>query len=93
MLIKRIAVLGGTGFVGRSLCNRLSALGYETKVLTRNREYNRDELILLPGLQLVQTDIYDQETLNTQLADCNAVVNLIGILNERGNSGKGFQKA
>ena len=93
MLIKRIAILGGTGFVGRSLCNRLSALGYETKVLTRNREYNREELILLPGLELVQIDIYDQDKLNHELSDCDAVVNLIGILNERGNSGKGFHKA
>ena len=38
MLIKRIAILGGSGFVGRSLCNRLSRDGYELKVLTRNRE-------------------------------------------------------
>ncbi|MEQ8288185.1 MAG: complex I NDUFA9 subunit family protein [Gammaproteobacteria bacterium] len=93
MLIKHIAVLGGTGFVGRSLCNRLSELGYEVKVLTRNREYNRDELILLPGLQLIEADIYDQGQLNDELAGCDAVINLVGILNERGNSGKGFHKA
>lgn len=93
MLIKRIAILGGTGFVGRSLCNRLSELGYELKVLTRNREYNREGLILLPGLQLVEADIFNQEQLNAELADCDAAINLIGILNEKGNSGKGFQKA
>ena len=34
MLIKRIAILGGTGFVGRSLCNRLSQEGYELKFYT-----------------------------------------------------------
>ena len=68
MLIKRIAILGGTGFVGRSLCNRLSELGYELKVLTRNREYNREVLILLPGLQLVEADIFNQEQLNAELA-------------------------
>lgn len=93
MLIKNIAVLGGTGFVGRSLCNRLSELGYGVKVLTRSREYNRDELILLPGLQLVEADIYDQAQLDSELAGCDAVINLVGILNERGNSGKGFHKA
>ncbi len=93
MIIRKIAVLGGTGFVGRSLCNRLSELGYEVKVLTRNREYNRDDLILLPGLQLVEADIYDQGQLDAALSDCDAAINLIGILNERGNSGRGFHKA
>ncbi len=93
MLIKRIAILGGTGFVGRSLCNRLAELGYELKVLTSNREYNRDELILLPGLQLIECNVHDQEQLTFQLSDCDAAINLVGILNEKGNSGKGFRKA
>ncbi len=92
MLIKRIAILGGTGFVGRSLCNRLSQEGYELKVLTRSREYNRDDLIVLPGLELIQTNIHDPEKLKLHLADCDAVINLIGILNEKGTSGKGFKK-
>ncbi len=90
MSIKHIAILGGTGFVGRSLCNRLSEEGYKLKILTRNREYNRDDLIVLPNLELVQTDIHDLKKLKTHLAGCDAVINLIGILNERGNNGKGF---
>ena len=92
MLIKRIAILGGTGFVGRSLCNRLSRDGYQMKVLTRNREYNRDNLILLPELELVETNVHDPEQLTRQLSGCDAVINLIGILNEKGNSGKGFKR-
>ncbi len=93
MLIKKIAILGGTGFVGRSLCNRLSQEGYELKVLSRSREYNRDDLIVLPGLELVQTNIHDPEKLKLNLSDCDAVINLVGILNEKGNSGKGFKHA
>ncbi|MCZ6802745.1 MAG: complex I NDUFA9 subunit family protein [Proteobacteria bacterium] len=91
MLINRIAILGGTGFVGHSLCNRLSEEGYELKVLTRSREYNRDNLILLPGLDLVEADVHDPEQLKHHLTDCDAVINLIGILNEKGNSGNGFR--
>lgn len=92
MLIKRIGILGGTGFVGQSLCNHLSGQGYELKVLTRSREYNRDNLILLPGLDLVRADVHDQAQLNHHFADCDAVINLIGILNEKGNNGKGFKQ-
>ena len=93
MLIKRIAVLGGAGFVGRSLCNRLSKEGYALRVLTRNREYNRENLILLPRLDLVQTDVHNPERLRQNLAGCEAVINLIGILNEKGNDGAGFLQA
>ena len=93
MLIKRIAVLGGAGFVGRSLCNRLAEAGYAQRVLTRNREYNRADLILLPRLDLVQTDVHDPEHLRQDLAGCDAVINLIGILNEKGNDGAGFLRA
>lgn len=90
MLIKRIAILGGSGFVGRSLCNRLAQAGYHLKVLTGNREYNRNNLIILPDLELVETNIHDQRQLTRQLAGCDAVINLVGILNEKGNTGSGF---
>ena len=92
MLIKKIAILGGTGFVGQSLCNRLSKDGYKLKVPTRNREYNRDNLILLPNLELIETDIHNSDDLKELLIDCDAVINLVGILNEKRNNGKGFRK-
>ena len=92
MLIKKIAILGGTGFVGQSLCNRLSKDGYMLKVPTRNREYNRDNLILLPNLELIETDIHNSDDLKELLIDCDAVINLVGILNEKRNNGKGFRK-
>ena len=92
MLIKKIAILGGTGFLGQSLCNRLSKDGYMLKVPTRNREYNRDNLILLPNLELIETDIHNSDDLKELLIDCDAVINLVGILNEKRNNGKGFRK-
>ena len=92
MLIKKIAILGGSGFVGQSLCNRLSEDGYKLKVPTRNREYSRENLILLPNLELVETDIHNSENLKKLLVDCDVVINLVGILNEKGNNGKGFKK-
>ena len=92
MLIKKIVVLGGTGFVGSSLCDRLSKEGYQIKILTRNREYNRENLILLPNVDLIETDVGNLNNLNQHLIGCDMVINLIGILNERGNVGDGFKK-
>lgn len=93
MIIKKICILGGSGFVGRTLANKLSAAGYQLKVLSRNREDNRNNLILLPELELIETDIHNQTSLNHHFQDCDAVINLVGILNEHGRRGAGFHHA
>ena len=93
MLIKKICILGGTGFVGQTLANRLSTEGYELKVLSRNRESSRKNLILLPKLELIETDIHSQANLENHFKDCDAVINLVGILNESGRNGSGFHYA
>lgn len=91
MLIRKLCILGGSGFVGCTLANRLVRDGYQLKILTRNREANKNNLILLPDLQLVEANVHDINQLTEQLADCDAVINLIGILNEHGTHGTGFQ--
>jgi len=79
----RIAVLGGTGFVGHSLCARLAAAGHELRILTRHRNRHRDFLVL-PTAQVVEADVHNPAVLKRELAGCDAVVNLVGILNESG---------
>jgi NADH dehydrogenase len=91
MQIRTVAILGGTGFVGRALANRLTRDGLLLRVLTRNRERHRENLILLPTLDLIQADVHDPDQLQRHLAGCDAVINLVGILNERGRSGAGFR--
>ena len=92
MLIRKICLLGGTGFVGNTLANRLAREGIGLRILTRNREYHKENLILLPDTELVEADIHDPEQLKKQFKGCDAVINLVGILNEKGRSGKGFHK-
>jgi len=88
--MRNVCLLGGAGFVGKALINRLFKEGWQIRVLTRQREKHR-ELLVFPSLELLSTD-YSQEQLNQQLAGCDVVINLIGILNEPGNDGAGFQK-
>lgn len=90
--MRKICLLGGTGFVGKQLIARLAQKKWQILVLTRQREAHR-ELLVLPTLKMVSINPYDQAQLNTQLAGCDVVVNLIGILNETGFDGKGFQQA
>ena len=77
-----ICILGGTGFVGHHLVNRLARDGHNIKVLTRRRERHR-ELLILPTVQLIEANAHDEATLVQQFKGCDVVINLVGILNER----------
>jgi NADH dehydrogenase len=85
-----VCVLGGSGFVGRSLCNQLVRNGYSVRVPTRNRARRR-QLLVLPGVDLVAADVHAPGALEPLLDGCATVVNLVGILNERAHDGSGFK--
>lgn len=92
MIPQRIVVLGGSGFVGRRLLRRLADEGHALLLLSRNLGAHEDRM-LPPGVALRQIDVYDRDALASAFAGADAVVNLVGILNERGNDGAGFRRA
>lgn len=77
-----VLVLGGSGFVGRAVCTKLVQRGHRVTVLTRRRD-NARALFLLPTLTVLEGDVGDPATLARVLPGHDAVVFLIGILNER----------
>jgi len=81
MEIRTICVLGGAGFVGHQLLEELSRRHYRTRVLTRRPQRHRD-LLVLPGCELVEGDALDDGALAAAIEGCEAVINLVGILNE-----------
>lgn len=87
-----ICVLGGSGFVGRHLVPRLHRDGHTVRVLTRRRERHR-ELLVLPRVTVDEVDSDSVEALTAAFAGCSAVINLVGILNEKGRDGSGFEAA
>ena len=64
MTIRKVCVLGGTGFVGRHLCCELSRRKLQIRVLTRRRERRRD-LLVIPSLELVEADVLIQASIST----------------------------
>jgi NADH dehydrogenase len=88
---RRICILGGSGFIGRHITRRLAAAGHEVTIITRRRERQRD-LLVLPTVQLVQGDVHNPTLLQRQFEGQDAVINLVGILNEPGHDGKGFER-
>jgi len=88
-----ITILGGTGFVGSALATRLVAGGrHRVRVLTRDPARGR-HLAVLPGVELLRANVHDAAALGRGLAGSHVAINLVGILNESGFSGHGFERA
>jgi NADH dehydrogenase len=88
----RICVLGGSGFLGTHLCAALARDGWRITVPTRDPARAR-QLWMIPALKLVPADVHDASTLQQLVSGHQAVVNLVGILNEKGRGGAGFRRA
>jgi NADH dehydrogenase len=86
-----LCLLGGTGFVGRHLANRLTQEGYRVRILTRRRERHR-MLLVNPAIELLEADIHEPATLEREFQGVDAVINLVGILNDPDRHGAGFRR-
>ncbi|MDP1956531.1 MAG: complex I NDUFA9 subunit family protein [Polaromonas sp.] len=77
--MKKILVLGGTGFVGRHVCEKLTQLQWRVTVPTRQVASARG-IQMLPSLDVFETNVHDEAALTQLVAGHDAVVNLIAIL-------------
>ena len=75
-----ILILGGSGFVGRAICNKLVMAGHSITVPTRKRD-NARALFPLPSVTVVEANVYDPAALLQLTHGKDAVINLVGILN------------
>src|SRR5512147_1393144 len=92
MEITTVAVLGGAGFIGRHVCEALAADGYRVRVAARDRERAKEQLILLPTVEVAAVGVHDPAQLSAFVRGADAVINLVGVLHDaRGE--RGFQTA
>lgn len=78
---RRIAVLGGTGFLGRAVCEQLMRRRTDGAIVVPTRRaQHADSVRALPTVDVRVCDVHDDVALRDVLAGCDAVVNLIAIL-------------
>ena len=77
-----VLILGGAGFIGGYVTNALSKSGYHVRIPTRNRERSKPHLIILPNVEVIQTDISTMETFDNLFRGVDIVINCVGILHE-----------
>lgn len=78
----KIIILGGTGFIGRHICEKLVRAGHEVTVPTRKLE-NAREIQMLPRLQPVLCNVHDAQQLAQAVAGHEVLINLVAILHGR----------
>lgn len=89
--MKKVVIVGGSGFVGRHLCARLCK-DYSVLIVARNPGRTPP----VRGSAQVTTraaDVFDDQRIDACLEGAYAVINLVGILNEKGSDGSGFERA
>lgn len=77
-------IAGGTGFVGRHLIHAMGKTGISARCLVRSPE--KAELCKKLLFDASIGDITDRESLKGKLKGCDAVVHLVGILEEKGDA-------
>lgn len=81
MNIKKVCIIGGTGFVGHHLISKLANAGIACRIPAR-RPHRYRNLEVQQGCELTTLGKFDIESLKSHFSGCDAVINLLGILNE-----------
>jgi NADH dehydrogenase len=83
MPLRRLLVLGGTGFVGRAFVARWLATtgsGAATLCIPTRRRVRGHMLAMLPNVEVVEADVHAPAQLDALVQGADAVVNLVAIL-------------
>jgi NADH dehydrogenase len=83
----RVFVTGASGFVGSAIVKRLVEHNYAMNALTHRRTLaGSDEVCAIPG------DLFDDQSLDQGMADCGAVIHVVGIIMEKPSHGVTFER-
>src|SRR5438874_9908002 len=73
----RLAITGGTGFVGSHLIDAALAAGHEVQALARREQPQRDRVLWVSG------SLDDRDALERLVGDADAIVHVAGVISAR----------
>jgi UDP-glucose 4-epimerase len=72
--MKKVCVIGGSGFLGSHVCDQLTESGYEVLIYDQTASPWK-----LPDQKMIEADILDQAALNDAITGCEVVYNFAAI--------------
>ena len=78
----KIAITGGTGFVGRNLARAFTANGHQVMLIARGHDRTDPTIQNLAGATCIQIGLDDPAELARAFAECDAVAHCAGINRE-----------
>jgi NADH dehydrogenase len=82
MDIKKVLLIGGSGFIGSHVAHLLSARGLRVTVPTRRRERAK-HLLPLPTVEVVEANVGEAAEVAALSRGQDALINLVGVLQSR----------
>ena len=84
---KKIAVIGGSGFLGKSLLKFLLSENAEIILFTRKKNYQKNINKIFPGsnIRCIQWNLNNLKIIEENTKNINCIINLCGILFENKN--------
>ncbi|GMA51266.1 NAD-dependent nucleoside diphosphate-sugar epimerase/dehydratase [Alicyclobacillus contaminans] len=84
-----VFVTGGTGYIGQPLVRALIRRGHHVVAWQRT---GSPRPLAIPGVRVVEGDLFNVSALTQGMRDCEAVVHLVGILREMPRKGATMQR-
>ncbi len=81
----KLAITGGTGFVGRHLAERLTSMNHTVRIIARGVDSGAPWMKNHPDVDLVRGSVASRGVLETAFEHCDGVAHLAGINRESGN--------
>ena len=81
----RVAITGGTGFIGRHLARELAQNGHEVILVARGLDQRDPALLREPGVRMIPASTLDVTALRTAFAGCVGVAHCAGINRQIGS--------
>ena len=80
----KIAITGGTGFVGRAIARALLSEGHQVVLIARGHDQTDPSILQSPDVRFVPADLDDTDRLTAAFFGCQAVAHGAGINREIG---------
>lgn len=90
MILKKILICGGTGFVGSEIAKALIDRQKSVRILARKKAKNE-----IPGAEYTFGDVFEEAALDRAMKDCDTVINAVQFNNapfENPSKGQTYEK-